>query len=164
MRMSTRLLTTTAAVAVAAPLAISGAAPASAENPGTFLPFAQILRNCDYSETNFNGPTGMSRPTALISSQSGQVFADVQILTAIPDTYYDVRLIQTPRASSAGCSGSDPGVAAGSVITDGGGAAHITLNDAIEPGAKKAFVFITRPNLYEQDPAEFYTTDFEVPI
>jgi hypothetical protein len=55
-------------------------------------------------------------------------------------------------------------VAQGALNTDGGGVAAVTLTDAIEPGATGAWVWVSRPNAFKQDPAEFYTTDFIAPI
>jgi hypothetical protein len=83
---------------------------------------------------------------------------------ALPDFPYQVRLIQVPRPSSAPCWGADPGVAQGTLFTNGLGAGSITLTDTIEPGATGAWVWITRPDAFSQDPAEFYTTDFIAPL
>jgi hypothetical protein len=157
-----------AALALAAPPATAladgvGGAGASGGG-GTLLPFAQMSRRCDFSKTQFNGPTGFARVTGTMRSDGKTVTADVQLATAIPDTHYDVRLIQVPRPSSAPCWGGDPGVALGALNTDGGGAAAVTLSDAIEPGATGAWVWITRPDAFAQAPAEFYTSDFIVPI
>lgn len=169
MRQATRAAALTAALIMAASPATAyadgvGAAGAASGGGGTILPFAQMLRRCDFSETDYNGPTGMARTTGTLRSNGSTVTADIQIATAIPDTHYDIRLIQTPRPSAANCWGSDPGVAQGSLNTDGGGAAAVTLQDAIEPGATGAWVFVSRPSAFSQDPAEFYTTDFMVPI
>jgi hypothetical protein len=146
----------------AAPLAV-----ASADGTGggaTVLPFAQVSRVCDFSKTHYNGPTGTAAVTGTLRSDGKTVTADVQMALGIPATHYDVRLIQVPRPSSAPCWGSDPGVAQGALNTDGAGVAAVTLSDAIEPGATGAWVWVSRPNAFEQDPAEFYTTDFIAPI
>ncbi|MDT5015431.1 MAG: hypothetical protein QOD39_1591 [Mycobacterium sp.] len=166
MRQTTRFVTYVAAFAVAAPLAAAignSAGTAGAAN-NTVLPFAQMLRRCDFSETDFNGPTGMGRVFGVMTSTGSTVKADVQTALAIPGTHYDVRLIQVPRPSSANCWGGDPGVAQGALNTDGAGAASVTLEDTIEPGATGAWVFVSRPHPFSQDPAEFYTTDLIVPI
>ena len=128
------------------------------------MAFSQMLRRCDFTETNYNGPTGFGRPLGVIRANGSTVTADVQLATALPGMHYDVRLIQVPRPSSANCWGGDPGVVMGALNTDGGGAAATTLEDAIEPGATGAWVFISRPSAFSQDPAEFYTTDFVAPI
>jgi hypothetical protein len=167
MRQMTRIAILTAALIVAAPpttAVADGVKDTGASGGGTFLPFNQISRRCDFSETDFNGPTGTARPTGTLRSDGNTVTADVQFVLAIPATRYDVRLIQVPRPSSAPCWGADPGVAQGVLNTDGAGAATVTLSDAIEPGATGAWVWITRPNPFSQDPVEFYTTDFIAPI
>ncbi len=156
-----RVVTMAAAVVVAAPLApalTNGAGTATASD-SAFMPFSQILRRCDFSETDFNGPTGQGRPTANIRSDGSSVTADVQMVLAIPNIPYEVRLIQAPRPSSAPCWGGDPGVAQATLHTDAVGAGNVTLTDAIEPGATGVWVFVTRPDRFSQNPAEFYTTD-----
>jgi hypothetical protein len=171
MRRSTRM-TLAAAVTVAGLLGpMAGADTASADGVGgsdggggTFVPFAQSLRRCDFSTTDFNSPTGYARPQGVIRADGSTVSADLQIATAIPNIRYDVRLIQVPRPSSAPCLGGDPGVALVALSTDGAGAGSVTVQDAIEPGATGAWVFITRPDAFSQNPAEFYTSDLIVPI
>ncbi|MCT7661823.1 hypothetical protein [Mycobacterium deserti] len=165
-------MTLLAAVAVATPLGpvLGAAGTAGADGVkdnsggGTFAPFAQMLRRCDFSETDFNGPTGYARATAVIRSDGSTVSADIQIATAIPNIRYDVRLIQVPRPSSASCIGGDPGVAVGALNIDGAGAAATSLSAPIAPGATGAWVFISRPDRFSQNPAEFYTTDLIVKI
>lgn len=168
MRQTTRILTLAAAMVVAAPpagaLADGAGTTGASSGGGTVLPFSQLLRRCDFSETNYNSPTGYAGPLGSLRSDGSTLTADVQIATAVPNTHYDVRLIQAPRSSAAHCWGADPGVAQGSLNTDGAGAAAVTLQDMIEPGATGAWVFISRPNRFSQTPAEFYTTDLIAPI
>ncbi|HEX2214916.1 MAG TPA: hypothetical protein VHH12_15975 [Mycobacterium sp.] len=169
MRRRKRLLALVATLPVAGLLApmpvVAGTAVAdgtkgvAGASGGTFMPFAQVLRRCDFSETDFNGPTGYARPTGVIRSDGSTVTAEVQINTAIPNIRYDVRLIQAPRPSSATCHGGDPGVAAATLQIDPAGNGAVTVQDAIEPGATGAWVFISRPDAFSQNPAEFYTTD-----
>lgn len=128
------------------------------------MAFSQISRRCDFSETDYNGPTGVARPLGTLRSDGSTVSADVQIATALPNFPYVVRLIQLPRPSSAPCWGGDPGVAVANLNTDAGGAGAVTISDGIEPGATKAWIWITRPDAFSQNPAEFYTTDFAAPI
>ena len=154
-----------AALTVAAPVGPTQAAGlATAENAGTFLPFTQALRRCDFSETDYNGPTGYARPQAVLRSDGSTVSADVSIVTAIPNVRYDVRLIHAPKPSSAGCLGGDPGVALVPLQVDGIGNGRVTIQDNIEPGATGAWLMITRPDAFSQNPAEFYTTDLIAPI
>ncbi len=169
MGQTTRILALAAAMAMAAPPAGALAdgvstTGVSSGGGGTVLPFSQMLRRCDFSETDYNGPTGYGRATGNLRSDGLTLTADVQLATAIPNMHYDVRLIQVPRSSAVPCWGADPGVAQGSLNTDGAGAAAVTLQDGIEPGATGAWVFISRPNRFSQNPAEFYTTDLIAPI
>lgn len=156
-----------AALAVAAPVGptvIAGDASADMADGGTFMPFAQVLRRCDFSESDWDGPTGYARPQAVIRSDGSTVSADVQIATAIPNIRYDVRLIQAPKPSWVTCWGGDPGVALAPMQIDGAGNGSVTLADNIEPGATGAWLFISRPDAFSQTPAEFYTADFIAPI
>lgn len=165
MRQTTRILTLAAAMALATPPAAAladgtGDAGVAAGAGGTVLPFSQISRRCDFSETDYNGPTGYASPIGSLRSDGSTLTADARITGAIPNMHYDIRLIQLPRSSAAPCWGGDPGVAQGSLNTDGAGAASTTLHDTIEPGATGAWVIISRPDRFSQNPAEFYTTDF----
>jgi hypothetical protein len=172
MRRLTRFATTAAAVVVATPAALftigtgaAGATPPDGSGGTTFLPFAQILRRCDFSANTYTGPTGYAVASGFLrTAGSSRVVAEVHIATARPNTHYDVRLIQMPRPSSSTCLARDPGVALGALNTDAAGAASVTVEDGIEPGATGAWVFITRPDAFSQIPAEFYTTDVIAPI
>jgi hypothetical protein len=162
--MRQRVLNTAAAMVVGMPAVLTvGVGSAGAEG-ATFLAFAQIFRRCDFSTNTHIGPTGFARPTALVRSTGSDVIADVQIATAIPDTPYDVRVIQMPRSSASGCNAGDPGVIAGVLLTDDGGAGSLTLRGPVASGATGAWMFISRPGEFSQTPAEFYTSDFVVPI
>jgi hypothetical protein len=163
MRQLTRFVTTAAAIVLATPAALlaidTGTAAAD-----TFVPFAQMLRRCDFSGVNVIGPTGYGRPTAVVRTTSNGVVADVNIATAVPFTHYDVRLIQMPRPSSKPCGAGDPGVAVGALFTDGAGAASTTVRGNIDSGATGVWLFISRPDAFRQTPAEFYTSDLIVAI
>ena len=128
------------------------------------MAFSQMLRRCDFTETDYNGPTGVGRPLGTIRSNGSTVTADVQLATAIaghalrhqadPDAPAVVGDLLWRRSRRG----------AGFVEYGRVGAAATTLQDAIEPGATGAWVFISRPSAFSQDPAEFYTTDFVAPI
>jgi hypothetical protein len=172
MRPTKRLITLAATAALAAPTMLTaGAGVAGGDGPvganaggGTFVAFSQIARRCDFSELNFKGPTGNARVTADVRTDGSSVTADVQMLVGIPNMHYDVRLIQLPRPSSVPCPGGAPGVVYGALNTDGAGAARVTLSDNVEPGSTGVWVWVTRPDAFSQDPAEFYTSDFVVPV
>jgi hypothetical protein len=140
-----------------------GIGTAGAEG-ATFLSFAQVFRRCDFSDKAYTGPTGYARPTAVVHSCGSEVIADVQIATAIPNTPYDVRVIQMPRSSASGCNAGDPGVIAGVLLTDPAGAGSVTVRGPVASGATGAWMYITRPGEFSQTPAEFYTSDFVVPL
>ena len=162
--MRQRVLGTVAAMVVAMPAVLTvGIGTAGAEG-ATFLSFAQIFRRCDFSDKAYTGPTGYARPTAMVHSTGSEVIADVQLATAIPNTPYDVRVIQMPRSSASGCNAGDPGVIAGVLVTDPAGAGSVTVRGPVASGATGAWVYITRPGEFSQTPAEFYTSDFVVPL
>jgi hypothetical protein len=167
--MRQRVLNTVAALVAAMSAASTvGIETAAAGPPGsggaTILSFAQILRRCDFSSNMHTGPTGVARATALVHNTGSEVIADVVMVTAIPDTPYDVRIIQMPRSSATSCNAGDPGVVGGVLFTDGGGAGGVSLHAPITSGATGAWLYITRPGEFSQTPAEFYTSDFVVPI
>ncbi|HEX2286665.1 MAG TPA: hypothetical protein VHI10_17885 [Mycobacterium sp.] len=157
-------MTTAAAIAVAAPLAvlITPSAATAESSSGTVLPFNQTYRRCDHGIVNALGPTAFGTPYGVMYTTGNRVVADVQIAIARPHTRYDVRLIQMPRPSSAPCWGGDPGVAITALTTDAAGVGAATVQGDIAPGATGAWVFISRPDPFSQHPAEFYTTDLVV--
>jgi hypothetical protein len=170
-----RYVACAAAIAVAAPmgaLSSPGAGTAGADGPtadgagagGTVLPFNQTFRRCDHSIVNSHGPTAYGIPYGMLYTSGNRIVADVQIYTARPFTQYDVRLIQMPRPSSATCFGGDPGVAIAALNTDRGGVGAASVSGEIAPGATGVWVYITRPDPFSQQPAEFYSTDLVVDI
>ena len=161
--MRQRVRGTVAAMVVAMPAVLTAAGTAGAEG-ATFLPFAQMFRRCDHSANTHVGPTGYARPTAVVHDTGSEVIDDVQIATAIPNSPYDVRLIQMPRSSAPGCNAGDPGVAAGALVTDGAGAGSVTVRGPVASGATGTWIYITRPGEFSQTPTEFYTSDFVVPL
>jgi hypothetical protein len=87
------------------------------------------------------------------------VTADVHLAIGIPNTAYQVRLIQGPRPGSQSCNAGDPGVASGVLNTDGNGTGAVTLHDALRPGAANAWVFIDGPPDPGEIRGEFYTSE-----
>lgn len=167
--MRQRVLNTVAATVVAMSAASTvGAQTAAASPPGsdgaTFVAFTGILRRCDFSANMHAAARGVARTTALVHSTGSEVIADVVLVTAIPNTLYDVRVIQMPRSSAAGCNPGDPGVTGGVLMTDDAGAGGLSIHSPIVSGATGAWIFVTRPGELTQTPAEYYTSDFVVPI
>jgi hypothetical protein len=56
------------------------------------------------------------------------------------------------------------GVARVTALVDGAGAGGVSLHSSIASGATGAWMYITRTGEFSQIPAEFYTSDFVVPI
>jgi hypothetical protein len=143
-------------------LAAAGAtaAPAGASE-GTPVPLRSVLRACDFSPIQWYSAQSDGSATSAIRAGGGTVTAEVHLSEpGSPNTHFDVRLIQAPRASNSPCGAGGPGVAVGGLDTDGAGQATTTLQDSIPSGTTGAWVFIQRPNPYSQGPAEFYTSDF----
>ena len=162
----TRCAAILAISAAAFPLATTtaSAAPVST-NGGTTVPLRSILRTCDFSP--IIGAIAQNNGTAssVIRAAGGTVTAEVHLSEpSSPGTHFDVRLIQAPRASSSPCGSAGPGVAVGSLDSDGAGQASTTLQDSIQSGTTGVWVYIQRPNPYSQAPAEYYTSDFVAPV
>jgi hypothetical protein len=168
--MRQRVLSTVAAMVVAMPAVVTiGVGTAAADGPtggaagsggATLMSFAQVYRRCDFSANTHTGPTAYARPIAYVHRSGSEVIADVQIATAIPNTPYDVRLIQMPRSSATSCNPGDPGVSGALLWTDAVGGGGVTVRGPIASGATGVWLYITRPGEFSQTPAEFYTTDF----
>ncbi len=168
MHMLTRLSTSTLAFAVvmspAATVQIAGAAAQG----GTTVAMDSYERRCDFSEVTEavwirQPPEGTG--SALISTSGSRAVAQVHM--TIPDepgTHYDVGLIQEPRPSSATCGPGAPGTAFTGMDTDGAGNATVTVQDGIRPGTTGVWVVVERANPNSQDAAEFYTSEFLVPV
>jgi hypothetical protein len=81
-----------------------------------------------------------------------------------PNTHFDVGLIQEPRPSPVTCGPGAPGTAYTGMDTDGAANGTATVQDTIQPGTTGVWVIVERPNAFSQDPAEFYTSGFLVPV
>jgi hypothetical protein len=171
--MRQRVLNTVAAMVVAMPAVLTvGVGTATADGPtgggggggATFVAFTQMFRRCDFSSKTHIGPTAYGRPTAWLRNTGSELIADVQIATVIPNTPYDVRVIQMPRSSATPCNAGDPGVIAGVLFTNDVGEGSLTLRGPVASGATGAWMFISRPGEFRQTPDEFYTSDFVVSI
>ena len=167
---ATRFATSAAAISLASLATMfsidTGAASAvpPSTTGATTVPLRQFLRSCDFSMIPYVGGTGHGSATSVIRRGGSRVAADVRLVTAQPDTHYDVGLIQAPRPSSATCGPGDPGTAFGSLNTDGAGTGAVTVQDGVRPGTTGVWVVIQRPNEHSQNPAEFYTSDFIAPV
>ena len=136
---------------------LAGAAPGSASSA---MPMSSQWRACDFSKLPWVEAVGDARPVAHIRTDgSGTLVATVDVATALPNTRYDVRVIQTPRPS-AFCGAGAPGVVTGTLQTDGVGGGSTTFGGPIAGSATGAWVILERPSPYKQVPAEFYSTEY----
>ncbi len=168
MHILTRLGTSPAASAVViSPAATFEVAGAAAEG-GTTVAMDSYERRCDFSEVT--EAAWIPRPpegtgSALISTSGSRAVAQVHMaIPNEPGTHYDVGLIQEPRPSSATCGPGAPGTAFTGMDTDGAGNATVTVQDSIRQGTTGVWVIIERANPNSQNPAEFYTSEFLVPV
>ncbi|MBX7455068.1 hypothetical protein GR927_44400 [Mycolicibacterium sp. 3033] len=151
-----RVTAATAALLIAAPLF---AGVATAEGTVVSMPFSEKLRRCDFSQVKYVGGSGYGRASAQLRVQGGEVIADVEFFTGRPNTAYDLRLIQLPRSSAASCAAGAPGVSATTLFTDGVGTGRTTVRAPLMSGATGAWMSLTRPGTFSQQPDEYYTTD-----
>lgn len=157
-----------AVIATSLPALATGGAATAGAQPGaaasTPLPFVQTLRRCDFSALSNVGPSGYGRAFGQMRTGGSEIVADVQFATGVPNMRYDVRVIQAPRSAAQTCNAGDPGVAAGFLMTDAAGVGSTTVRAPKLSGATGAWVFISRPGMYTQTPAEFYTSDAIIPF
>ena len=86
--------------------------------------------------------------------------ADVHLAIGIPNTPYQVRLIQGPRSGAQTCNAGDPGVVSAVLNTDGNGTGAVTLHDARRQGATNAWAFVVEgPPDPGEIRGEFYTSE-----
>jgi hypothetical protein len=146
-------------------VALAGSAVPAAAESGTVVPLRSILRACDFTPVPDFASADRATASAVIHTGGGKVTADIHFAEpSAPGAHYDVNLIQTPRASTAPCDGPGPGVAVGSLNTDGAGIANTTVSDSLRSGTTGVWVFIRQPSPRSQSPAEFYTSDFTVQV
>jgi hypothetical protein len=158
MTMSTRFM----AVAAAGLGVVGfGTGSASAEvGDGGMVALSSVYRSCDFTPSDYVNGTGFGSAQAFIGTGgSDTVTADVRLAIGVPNTPYQVRLIQGPRPGSQRCNAGDQGVASAVLNTDGNGTGAVTLHDAQRPGATTAWVFIEGPPDFGQIRGEFYTSD-----
>ena len=164
----TRLGTCTAAIAaVIFPTATIEIVSAAAEG-GTTVVLDGALRRCDFSrvtEAAMVPRPEMGTGSALIHTSGSSAVAEVHVtIPNEPGVHYDVGLIEEPRPSSATCGPGDPGTAFTGMNTDAAGNGTATVQEPIRPGTTGVWVIIERPNGNSQNPAEFYTSEFLVPV
>jgi hypothetical protein len=166
----TKLTSTTCVAVVAALIGVGSfassvmvTAPRASAAPGSMssaMPLSSQWRACDFSKLKWVDAVGYARAVAHVGTNgSGTIVAIVDMATALPNTRYDVRVIQTPR-SSLGCAPGAPGVLTGAIQTDAVGGGTTTIGGPAADGATGAWVIVERPSDSSQTPAEFYTSEF----
>lgn len=139
---------------------VAVAPPASA----AVMPLSSKWRACDHTLLKWVDAVGYARATANISNTgSGTIVTTIDMATALPNTQYDVRVIQLPMASND-CAPGAPGVLVGGLQTDAAGAGTTTVKGAAESGVTGAWAIVDRPGANSQTPAEFYTSGFVASI
>jgi hypothetical protein len=158
------LLAASASLMVVSPV-IASATPAesSGSTGAAVMPLLSKFRACDFTLEKWVDAVGYARGIAHVSTSGSTITATVDMATAEPNTHYDVRVIQTPRAS-IGCAPGAPGVITGSLQTDAGGTGSTSLQGPIESNATGAWVMVQRPSAFSQTPAEFYSSTFVASI
>ena len=165
----TRLGTCTAGVTLLiAPAAGSAIGTAAAEGGGTTVVFDNYLRRCDFSKVSTapKVPSPMlGTGSATVRASGSRAVAEVHLTDGPePGMHFDVGLIEEPRPSSSTCGPGDPGTAFSGMDLDGAGNGTATVADTIRPGTTGVWVIIERANANSQNPAEFYTSEFVVPV
>jgi hypothetical protein len=143
-------------IAVATALLASSTAVAGAVSP---MPLSSQWRACDFSKLAWVSAVGDSRIIAEVSASGSTVSAHVDAAQAPPGTRYDVRIIQTPRASN-GCAAGDPGVISGSLQINDAGMGSVTVQGPVASGKTGAWVIVDLPTDNSQTPKEFYTSEY----
>jgi hypothetical protein len=164
----TRLGTYTAAITVVISPAATFEIIKAAADGGTRVVLDSDLRRCDFSLVS--AAPMVQRPrlgtgSALIHSAGSKAIAEVHLVDAPdPGTHFDVGLIEEPRPSSGTCGPGDPGTAFSGMDTDAAGSGTVTIQDSIHPGTTGVWVIVERSDGHSQNPAEFYTSEFLVPV
>jgi hypothetical protein len=168
MRKLTRLGTCAAAITVMTFPVTTFEIVTAAADGGTRVPLQGDLRRCDFSLST-TAPLA-ERPrlgsgAAVITTSGSGATAEVHLFDqSNPGTHFDVGLIQEPRPAPVTCGPGAPGTAYTGMDTDGAANGTATVQDAIRPGTTGVWVIVSRPNANSQDPAEFYTSGFLVPV
>jgi hypothetical protein len=147
-------------LAVSASMSIAAPQASAAPSMGSLMPLSSQWRACDGSPLKWVEARGYGRPTAHVGTNgAGTVVATVDMATALPNTLYQIRVIQTPRATND-CAAGAAGVLSGSVQTDAVGAGSATVQGPAAKGATGAWVVVELPSDSSQTPTEFYTSEY----
>jgi hypothetical protein len=140
----------------------------AAAESGTRVGLESDLRRCDFSLVTTGPPVQHARlgsGSVVIHKAGSKAIAEVNLVDAAePGMHFDVGLIQEPRPSSATCGPGDPGTAFTGMETDAAGNGTVTIQDTIRQGTTGVWVIIERGDPHSQNPAEFYTSEYPVPV
>jgi len=172
MRTLTKLGTFAAAITLVTSPAMTLAVDIAAASPSgggpTRVPLRGALKNCDFSPVGTSPVVpfvSLASGSAVIQSNGSSVVANVELVdTNAPGTHFDVGLILAPRSSSATCGPGDPGTAYTGLDINDAGVGTVTIHEPIGQGTTGVWVLVQRPNPHSQSPAEFYTSEFVVPV
>ncbi|MCV6962472.1 hypothetical protein BST27_26360 [Mycobacterium intermedium] len=168
MRDVRRAGTSAAAITFAAFLGLGTASAAPEPSGPTRVPLNAYLRNCDFSKVQnavqipltFNG-----QGTAIVRKSGSSVVADIQMVIASGGPqHYDVVMIPTPRASSNPCGPGAPGTTTVGLDTNEGGIGSATIGGTLPSGSTGVWFSVSRPGPNNQAPAEYYSSEFAVPL
>lgn len=126
-------------------------------NRATITPMSQLLRRCDHTDDTHVTSRASGNAIAVIGSSGSDVIAEVKLERGEPGLRYYARLIEMPPRSNR-CGAGNPGVAVGTIDTDGGGNGNVTVVQPVLPGASGAWVFMEGP------PGDVYSSDIVAPI
>ncbi len=133
------------AVGVGVALGGGGASAAGAE--AQRVPLArQVNRGCF---TGGEAGAATNGTVHIHATGSGKIVATVQLKDALPDTTYNVRLIQVP-------GGADCATLDGTLITNAQGNGNLTLQEPVLPGTTGAFVVLNAVGFTAE--RDYYTT------
>ena len=128
-------------------VAALGAQPAAARAvPAQRMPLTQTNRTCGGAVIDGSEQTTSFGSVAVTRPASSKLVATVKLTGARPDTTYAVRLIQI-LPDDGDCSAVD-----GLLTTDSLGAGTTTVEQQLQPGAKRAWVALNS----QSDFAHFY--------
>jgi hypothetical protein len=122
-------------------------------------PLTTDNRGCDFQPAQ---PPGIGTGSGFViinKTGSGRLIANVVLMSAAPNTTYNVRLIQTPISATQDCGYFTMGEAA--LTTDAEGNGHINYQEPVLPGSHDAFVVLNNANP-DLAGTDFYTSQSEL--
>ncbi|ART72967.1 hypothetical protein BTO20_34375 [Mycobacterium dioxanotrophicus] len=139
----------------------AGAAVAGAGTAMTMVPLDNQTKDCDLVTATYDLTYGSASGFVDVGApDSGSVRAEVHMQTAIPDTTYQVRLVQEPHSLAVPCDAGDAGVTTGVMYIDDLGNGSTTVTSPRMPGATGAGVFVEGPPRPGRLHGDIYTSSY----